>query len=426
MIKKLLISILFILFSSSLFSITEISSIEQIQQFAIESSIEYKNSQLNLEEAEEDVKGILLLDSTSLSVRTSNSDLENGDWGLTTSIEIPIVEQLSITGDIDEDLSGSIGLSINPLAHSETVVRSEVSYKTAFIEVETAYLEAQNEAVSASLNWMIVRQNMKIQNKRVDLNLLLYNDDKDRYQLGDITLDQLQDSLVTWSESRKELLEINQSYKQAEKSLYSSLGVNSTEVKLNILTIANIEESLKKLKADIDINQGNFLKSSSYRLSNYSVESAKENFNKTWVYEPSLSADLGMTYSAEDSETSVFNASINFSITLDDFQSKKRDRAEESYKLSVREMELKRNEAELDFNQALEELESSLINSEIYRIEYDQALLLFYEGELLFKAGDYSEVELEQSHIYLEGAKNSLFNSLADEYKVWMDFRKYL
>ncbi len=412
--------------SSSLYSLTEISSLEEIQKFGKENSIEYKNSLLNLEEATEDVEGILKLDSTSISVRTSNNNLEIEEWGLNTSVEIPIIEQLSIIGDMDQDLSGTVGLSISPLAHTGNVVQSEINYKKALIEVEGSLLEAQNSVVSASLNWMKAKRDMDLQDKRVILNELLYNDDKDRYNVGDITLDELQDSLITWSESRKVYLELKQSYKQAEKSLYSSLGVGPDDVKVDVLTIEDIEESLTKLKESINTNQGNFLKSSSFRLSNYSVESAKENFENTWSYEPNLTAGVGMTYYQDGSEPSLFNASVNFSINLDHFQKNKRDRAEEFYSLSVKQMELQRNEAELDFNQGLEELESSQINSEIYKIEYEQALILLSEAKLLYNSGDYSEVDLEQSNIYLEAVTNSLFNSFADEYKAWMEFRVYL
>ena len=61
-----------------------------------------------------------------------------------------------------------------------------------------------------------------------------------------------------------------------------------------------------------------------------------------------------------------------------------------------------------------------------YEYEYEQALVLLNEAEILHKAGDYSQIELLESQLFLQQAENNYFSSLVNEYLALFDYLKYI
>lgn len=425
--KGILITI-FTIFTVNLFAQTELKSLKDIANYGIDKNLDYRTSILSLVEAEDDIETIFTLDETELttSIEYDNDSLTNPEE-LSIEVEIPFFDQFTFTGDIDEDLSGDLEFSFEPFSITDSKVQSELDYKTALINTESALLTAESDAVMYALYWMNNQKDYVVQRRNWQLQEIVYNDDKSRYEAGDITLDDLKDSLIEWSESRKDFITSEQEYKKSEKELYEALGSTLKDVKVNILTIEELENSLLDLKSSINLESIGFLKSSDWRLSSISVESAKESYNKTWVYEPDLTADFEIPYDEESGiKFDEFTATLSLTVAIDDFDITARDIAEEKYNISVLENTLALNEAEVDFNQAINVLESNKISSEIFRIEYEQAELLYAEAMLLYSSGNYSLIELEESEIYLLEGEISLFNALVTEYLSWLDLKNYL
>lgn len=424
--RYILLYIVLFIISTGLTSQTKLKSIDDISKFGVENSINYRKSILSLSEAEDKREGILKLDSSSIATKTSYSGTSTDSIDLETTILIPVIDQLTITGSVSENIEGKVGLSISPLSHSETRIQNDLSYRSSVINSQSALLSAEIDAVESSLNWMSASKNFNMQNENWLLEEIIYNDDKSRYNSGDITLDELKESLISWSEARKLYISSEQNLKETEKNLYEDLGSTSKDVEVKIISVKDLEESLVKLKSSMNTGITNFNKNSSLQLSAISVKSAKEHLKKTWTYEPDITAQLAVPYDENGLNSDGFSASINFSLSLDDFNKSERDRAEDYYNISILENRLKINEAEVDLNRTLNMLESNNINSDIFRVEYEQAEILLSEAELLYSSGVYSEVELEQSKVYLTQGENNLFDALVTEYLSWLDLKRYL
>jgi len=428
------ISLFLFLTLSALQGESMLSSLEEIAAYGAGHNLEYKSSQVGVLTAADNRTSILLLEDSSITTEgtyndANNSDVNNGDsssWGLTSKLTVPVLEQLSLSGSIDEELNSQVGLILSPLAHSDSHIQSEISYDSTLVIAESARISAENDTLSAALNWMVSTRDLEVLQRSAELKDIIYNDDKVRYDLGEITLDDLQDSLISWSESRIELSEAQKNFHIAESSLYSELGTGAGDITVKSLDMESVENSLDSIKKSFVRELGDPLKSDAYLLALLNVNSAEANLDNIWIYDPELKAEAGFVFNQDEKSDPInINASISFTLALDDFQKNKRDIAKEELQIKISEAQQSRFEAELEFEQIIDSIDSTEINSEISRLEYEQAQILLSEAELLQKLGETSQIELEESRLTVNSSENALFRALADEYLAWTELKKY-
>jgi Outer membrane efflux protein len=429
----LYIFIMFLIISATANSETVLSSLDDIASYGLEHNLDIKNSQISVLKADENRTGLFLFNNSSISVETSileglnvptaGSNSATG-LGYSSTLTVPVIEQVSLSASVDNNLNTHLGISLNPLSHSSTKEESELIYNSSIILANGAMISAQIDAVGSALGWMSAGRDFTTVKREAELSEIRYNDDKVRYELGEISLDELHESLINWSEARVLLSTEDQEFRTSEISFYSSLGAGTDEIIINQIELEILENELSILKRNLDPQLGNALKISSYLISVLEVQSAELNLKNTWVYEPDLSASTGLTF--DSSGNLSVEAGVQFSISPVDLQKKKRGIAEEEYNISLIEAAQSLNQAELNFEQTIKSISSSAINSDISRLEREQAEILLSEAELLHKLGEYSELELNESQLTVVKAENSLFHSLTDEYLSWLELKKYM
>lgn len=408
---------------AALLAQTELNSLEEISQFGSENNLQYRTSQISVLKAEDNLQSLFLLDQSSISASGSYSQ-NNESFGFNASVTIPVLEQVSLSGSISDDLSGSASLSLSPLAHSDGKEQSEFNLESAYINAETARLNAEEGAVSAALNWMSAWRNYETQKLETELNQEKYLDDKVRFDVGEISFDELQDSLVQWSSSRVSLTTVEKQYHTAETSLYSQLGVGRSEVQTKLMSIEDLENELALIMNQLESLEGDFLNNNSLKLSVINTKSSLEAMEDTWIYNPDLRASVSMTF--DDEGYRGFSASVSLSFSLDDIQISERKISQEEYAIAKVEEIQMRNEAEMAFDQILDAIESTAINREIATIEFEQTKILMSEAQLLYARGDISPLDLEEAAISLAKSENSLFSALTEEILAWYALKQYL
>ena len=404
---------------------TTLSSLDEIAAFGSEHNLEYKNSQINVLKAAENRTNIVKLENSSISAAGNfNNTIQGESWRFSSTILVPLIEQLSLSGTIEEDLSGQVGISLKPLAHSDNRKQSEIDYNSALITAESARISVESDAMTAALNWMFESRDLQAKQVGAELAEIKYKDDKIRYDIGEITLDNLQNSLISWSEARILLSSKQQSFRNAESHLYSSLGAGPEDISIKKLDIDTLYGFLKSIKQTMDDQQGDPLNSNAYRISLLNVYSAKTSLDNTWIFDPDLNASVNLNFTSDG--TLSVTGSIGLSLSPGDYQKNIRDIARKEFQISISEAEQSRNESKFEYEQILESLKSAEINSEISQLEYQQAQILLSEAELLQRLGDYSEIELQESQLTLSLAENALFRALADEYIAWLELKSYM
>ncbi len=403
---------------------TQLKSLEEIALYGSEHNLSYQSSQISVLEADGDRVGMLKLENTSIDVYAGYGVSDFDSWDLSSTLTVPIIEQISLEGKIEEDMSGKIGFTLSPLEHSSDRIQSEINYDSALLNSEGARINSENNAVSAALNWMVSYRDYESQETLASIKEINYSDDKIRYELGEVTLDDLQASLIEWSEARVELSDKRKTYQDSETKLLGELGSGHEEVTIKKLTLEELQNSLRRIQESLEPESGNPLKNNDYQISLLNVSSAKAADKNTWAYEPDLELSTYLDFDS-DGEMTV-SADISLTFSLDQVQLRESQISEMELEISLKEAEQSKNEAELEFQQIVDSIRSTEINSGIAQLELEQANILLSEAELLEKLGDYSSIELEEMSVTLSLAENSYFESLANEYNAWLDLKEYL
>jgi len=429
----IIIFAILLLISTAANSETILSSLEDIASYAAEHNPDYKNSQVNVMRADDNRLGLFLFKNSSLSVNTDIYDILKGsetelpgytDPGYSAALTLPVIEQLSLSASVDNDLNGQLSFSLKPLAHSSAQKELELNYNSSVISAEGTLISVKIDAVGAALKWMSAKRELSAADRESKLSEIKYKDDKVRYDLGEITLDELQDSMISWSEARVLMSSEEQQYKVSENQLYSTLGGGSGEVNVNMMEMETLKNALVRLKKNLDPETGTPMKQNAYLLSVLDAQSAEIDLDNTWNFEPELSASTGLLIDS-NGNLSV-EAGIKFSISPGNFQKKKRTIAQKEYQISLLETKQTLNLAKLNFEQTIDSIKSTAINSSISELKMEQAKILLSEAELLYKNGEYSELELNESQLTLDKVENSLYLSLINEYLSWLEFEKYM
>jgi len=429
----IIIFAIFVLISAAANSETILSSLEDIASYAAEHNPDYKSSKVNIIRADDNRLGLFLFKNSSLSVNTDiYNNLQGSETGLTeytgsvysAALTLPVIEQLSLSASVDTDLNGQLGFSLKPLDHSSAQKELELDYNSSLISAEGTLISVKIDTVGAALNWMSAKRELSSADRESELSEIKYKDNKVRYDLGELTLDELQDSLIAWSEARVLLSSEEQQYKVSENQLYSTLGGGSGEVIVNMMEMETLKNALVILKKSLDPAAGTPMKQSTYLLSVLDAQSAEINLDHTWNFEPELSASAGMLIDSTGNLS--VEAGIQFSISPGNFQKKKRTIAEKEYQISLLVADQSLNLAQLNLEQTKDSIKSTAINSNISQLKMEQAKVLLSEAELLYKNGEYSELELNESQLTLDKAENSLFLSIINEYLSWLELEKYM
>jgi len=429
----IIIFAILLLISSGASCETILSSLEDIAFYAAEHNPDYKTSQVNIMRADDNRIGLFLFNNSSLSVNTDIHDNLQGsesglpgykDPGYSAALTLPVIEQLSLSAAINNDLNGQLGINLKPLAHSSVQKELELKYNSSVISAEGTFISVKIGAVGAALKWMSAKRDLSAADRESELSEIRYKDNKVRYDLGEMTLDELTNSLITWSEARVLFSSKEQQYNASENLLYSTLGGGSGEVVVKMMELETLKDALARLKQSLDPDNSNQMKQSLYRLTVLNSQIAGVNLDNTWNFEPGLSASAGLV--VDSTGNLSVEAGILFSISPSDFQKKKRTIAKKEYQISLLEAEQSLNLAQLNLEQTKDSIKSTAINSDISQLKMEQAEVLLSEADLLYKNGEYSELDLNESQLTLDKAKNSLFLSLINEYLSWLELEKYM
>lgn len=403
---------------------THLDSLEDIALYGSENNLSYQSSQISLLEADGERVGLLKPDQSTIDFNAAYDELKSDKWSLSSTLTVPLMEQISLMGKIEEDMSGRAGIILNPLRHSSDKIQSEIDFDSTLLVSEGVRLSSEKNAVSAALSWMSSYRDYETQKILVSLKEINYSDDKVRYDLGEVTLDDLQASLIEWSEARVKLSDITLAYRDCETSLLRELGSGKEDVTIGMLSLDDLKSSLLRIQESIDPESGNFLKNNDYLHSLLNVSRAREIDKSTWIYEPDLELAAYLNFD-RDGDVTV-SADFSLTLSLDQVQQRENRISEMKLELSLKESEQSRNAAELEFQQIVDSISSTEINSEIAKLELEQAHILLSEAEFLQKQGEYSTVDLEEMKVIVSTAENSYYESLANEYKVWLALKEYL
>lgn len=421
--KTLIHTILLIsLLLSGTLGAQEFTSLDDIKEYARENSLAYKKAAWDAVKAGNDVDGTLELEETSFSASANYPDTED-EFSSSVGAVIPLVDQLSLNGSWYDDNSRRVGLAFSPLSHSDDRDQQSIALQKALALAAETAVTAENSALSAALNWMAASEQLQIQEEAAAVQAVIYQDEKVRYEAGEVTLDDVRDALVSWTESRTALSAQQAQLRQKESALMTALNVNPSDVILNILDRMELEEALNLLKLSMIKEEADASGSYSVLSAYLEMKSVEENLADTWIFDPTLTLTASAIFGEADTS---WEAGLQFGFSLQNLQRDEREELKMDLAISREEAFQADQAAVLALQQGLITLENTAQNREISELELEQALDLYEEALFLYERGEYSEAERDDAEISWRSAENGLFSTLVDEYLAWRDILLYL
>ena len=420
--KRTILFLSLLIFSGIAVHSQEFSSLEDICTYALEHSLEYRQALLEAVKAGHDIDGIIKLDETSFSFSGGYDDTDE-EWTSTASAELPLLDQLSVTGAVSQDYSRKLGLSFTPLFHSDDRSQQRIALRKAETLAKETALTAENTALSAVLNWMVLTRQLESQEKAVSVSKTIYQDEKVRYDSGESSLDDVRDAFMDWTEAEESLGSLQVKLYQAEADLTSALNIVPDEMETPPLDKDTLEENLNLLKLSVLPDQADAAGLYEVQSAIWDVTSAEKELDDTWLFDPSLSLDSSVIL---DEEGSDWEASLQFGFSLLDWQAETRQEMKADLELLRQQAWQTGREKELALQQALTALNNTARSRENAATELEQSRELYEEADYLFGLGEYSEAERDDAALTLESSEISLFDALAGEYLAWREIMLYL
>jgi len=429
----LLFLLLLMLFLAPELGAQNLGSLEDIAGYALENNLEYRKALWEAVKAEDDVEGILKLDETSFFANgawTDDQDGDRGDWNGTAGMEIPLIDQLSLKGSVNRDLSGSAGLTFSPLFHSDTRQQTGINWHNAVAYAEETGIRTENTALSSALNWMTAKKQLLLQERVIEVKETIYRDEKVRYGAGESTLDDVRDALLDWTEARTGLSDQQALLRQGESELLKALSGNLDTASISLIGTGDLETALEQLKDLVSPEAADPAGIYAVTAARLSSESTSEELKNTWLFSPDLSLEgavnLPDVTDLSSQGSPSWEASLQLSFSLQDWQKEDREELKTDLSLSQEEAARAVMESRLSLQQTLITLDTTRQNREIAELELEQARDLLEEAEFLHRLGEYSEAERDDAQLTLNQSEVNLFSALAEEYIAWREVLVYL
>ncbi len=399
--------------------------VEEIARQAQSRNLEIFKAARNVERAREDLTGEPELMDSSLSVGGGyRSRLYNSSgWGVSSSLNLPLVSKLSVGASISTNESGvfneSISFALKPFEPARRTYSEEQVFESAVVRERYLKRWIYLDAEEAALNLLISDMERGLARNTEELEQSKYELDQRLQEVGEASFQDVQEQLVDLIGARQDLFSREQGYLGDWRTLQLLFAPSEERIAVAPLTMTEMMEMVQRRRAEV--KQFDEVEPTTEKLENLRLElSALEaELKATPVWRPDLSVSTAVTFpynKKKPAESHSLGLTLGFSPSalkrqeredlLEDIEVKRMEIAAESYAASLQKsLELK--------NIALAEqaLESA-------RIQGERDAVTLQEAELLFEQGRRTTLELEQLHLNLRRIRILTFASAAEVYRV--------
>ncbi|MDC7236285.1 MAG: TolC family protein [Sphaerochaetaceae bacterium] len=420
--KKYISVVLITMISISSLAASVSENIDALVNFALNNNVNYLSAILDLEQSEDDlVVDPVYYDSTISLKNETETDFSDTTNVTTLSLDVPIVEQFSLNAQLDTDLDGSLGFTYSPLENSGTNVANEVLYDNYSVYVSEYKDDLTVSITEAYLNYLLAYKELEHQNEEVELYKKLYEEQKSLYEYDIVSLVDVQDALVTYTESQNEIRDLEVALYSAKVDIYELLDIeSSSQVKIPLADLTQVVELSEKAETLLDGKQFS-------PMSDYDVVSAlnstitlEDTFDNLDWWEPTF--DLSASVDLEGSLT----ATVSFSTSYSDYNGDdKNDLAEEielSKLSSAATIANVQNNIELLQNS----IESDKKSIEDIKLQTKQNDLVMQEAASLLELDEYEVLDYETLELNANTLELSLFEAYINLYIDQLNLINYL
>lgn len=420
--KKYISVVLITMISISSLAASVSENIDALVNFALNNNVSYLSAILDLEQSEDDLIVDPVYYDSSISLKNeTETDFSTTTNVTTLSLDIPLVEQFSLNAELDTDLDGSLGFTYSPLENSGTNVANEVLYDNYNVYLSEYKDDLTVSITKAYLNYLLAYQELEHQNEEVELYKKLYEEQKSLYQYDIVSLVDVQDALVTYTESQNEIRDLEVALYSAKVDIYELLDIeSSTKVQIPLADLTQVVELSEKAETVLDGKQFS-------PMSDYDVVSAlnstitlEDTFNNLDWWEPTL--DLSASVDLEGTLTATVSFSTSYSDYYGDEKNDLADEIELSKLSSAATIANVQNNIELLQNSIISDKKSI----EDIKLQIEQNDLVMQEAASLLELDEYEVLDYETLELNANTLELNLFEAYINLYIDQLNLINYL
>ncbi len=420
--KKYISVVLITMISISSLAASVSENIDALVNFALNNNVSYLSAILDLEQSEDDLIVDPVYYDSSISLKNeTETDFSTTTNVTTLSLDIPLVEQFSLNAELDTDLDGSLGFTYSPLENSGTNVANEVLYDNYNVYLSEYKDDLTVSITKAYLNYLLAYQELEHQNEEVELYKKLYEEQKSLYQYDIVSLVDVQDALVTYTESQNEIRDLEVALYSAKVDIYELLDIeSSTKVQIPLADLTQVVELSEKAETVLDGKQFS-------PMSDYDVVSAlnstitlEDTFNNLDWWEPTL--DLSASVDLEGTLTATVSFSTSYSDYYGDEKNDLADEIELSKLSSAATIANVQNNIELLQNSIISDKKSI----EDIKLQIEQNDLVMQEASSLLELDEYEVLDYETLELNANTLELNLFEAYINLYIDQLNLINYL
>ncbi len=335
------------------------------------------------------------------------------------SLSVPVINQLSLSGKINDRFDSSIGLTLNPLDADTSVYKAEESYAKAVNQLASLRRDTAFSIEDAVLGWNAGQMNLSYLEASYELAGKKYDVMKKKYELGSATYDDLVTEEQSYIQARQKYYDGRNTALRSESSLYALLGVGADKSPVPVVSSDELSSMIAARDGLVTRYAGSNALTDKVKSLALELETLRKELGATIPVQPSigLTANLGMPSVSFGASASISVSAKDFKFKdMDDLKAniaiKEADIAQATYAVSLDKEVLSRS---IDI--AREAFESG--KKDLARAETD-----LKENDFLFGKGERTSIELELAKLNRESAEIRLYQSAASLYKAQADFLK--
>jgi hypothetical protein len=393
---------------------------------ALRNNLDIRKQELAVSTAKDAIPGIWKIEDSKIAVSGSYNYSESGTgpgaaspFSEELSVTIPVFDQLSLSGRINDKLESSASVTINPFNYDTTALAAEENYRKALDRLAALKKETGYSIENSVLVWNVGGMNLSYLEANYKVAGEKYDVKKKQYNLGKATYDELLTEEQAYIDARQKYYDGRNTALRNEESLFGLLGARTDKASIPSITG---DELFAMVDARAAI------------VSEYNTRQAVTDDVRTLTLElATLRKELaalvpvqpGITISANAGMPKVsFGASASISISTRDFKFKEIDDLKAN--IAIKEEELSHANYTMSLDKQV--LSQSIdISKELFdsaKKDLERADTDLKENDFLYTKGERTIIELELARLNSLASRIRLYQSAASLYKAQADYLK--
>ncbi len=396
-------------------------TVNDLYQIALNKDSGYLSAKNSLNDAIDNLEEDPLYYQSTLSIN-SQIDNESSLSSLSSlSIDVPILDQLTISTNIDTNLDGGLSFTYSPLNESQSNINQEINLENANVYIEEYKENLLLNITQAYIKYLISIEKLNNQKEIAALDKAIYDENVSLFKLDEISLSEVQDSLLDYNSSTLLISDYELEKYTNKIQIIELIGIeNSQDI---IIEHSDLDEIIN-LCNDLDsvLNEKDFSYTNTFEVTKALNEtiSIQDSYDSLKTYDPTFNISCNLSTSSD------ISATISFKTSYDDYNKDEKDSLLKDLEVSkaLASKEIYKIQDTIDILEKTIESDKLKISNIKDQIEENNDIL--YDAYSLLELDEYEQLDYQSLLLNSNNLKLSLIEAYSTLYNDQLTLINYL